>query len=221
MLVLGGAAASGICQNCPNSFCETPKFPFSGMFPLVGNPCFNFKRHGLRFCAVGCTAVVIGASYTVHNARPDGMSQRSHSHGEIHAISAATGSQREVQNCQVSRVVLVCCLFIMLATSSLRNIECCCRSKPTDFHCWSRGYPACKKTEWWGAGMVICLEQGANLHMAQLMPLPLTVSCFSKILIGCTCLVPAHPGSPGQRPLNRLVFPVTNAVMSATVLSVD
>ena len=34
------------------------------------------------------------------------------------------------------------------------------------------------KTEWWGAGMVICLEQGADLHMAQLMPLPLTVSCF-------------------------------------------
>jgi len=32
--------------------------------------------------------------------------------------------------------------------------------------------------------MVICLEQGADLHMAQLMPLPLTVSCFSKIQIG-------------------------------------
>ena len=31
--------------------------------------------------------------------------------------------------------------------------------------------------------MVICLEQGASLHMAQLMPLPLTVSCFSKIHI--------------------------------------
>jgi len=43
------------------------------------------------------------------------------------------------------------------------------------------GHPACKKTEWWGAGMVICLEQDANLHMAQLMPLPLTDSCFSKI----------------------------------------
>ena len=40
---------------------------------------------------------------------------------------------------------------------------------------------ACKKTEWWGAGVVICLEQGADLHMAQLMPLPLTVSCFRKI----------------------------------------
>jgi len=45
------------------------------------------------------------------------------------------------------------------------------------------GHPACKN-EWWGAGMVICLEQGADLHMVQLMPLPLTVSCFSKIQIG-------------------------------------
>ena len=40
------------------------------------------------------------------------------------------------------------------------------------------------KTEQWGAGMVICLERGADLHVAQLMPLPLTVSCFSKIQIG-------------------------------------
>ena len=47
--------------------------------------------------------------------------------------------------------------------------------------------------------MVICLERGADLHMAQLMPLPLTVSCFSKIRIGFTFLVPAHLGSPGQR----------------------
>jgi len=42
-------------------------------------------------------------------------------------------------------------------------------------------HPAGKKTERWGAGMVICLKQGADLHMTQLMPLPLTVSCFSKI----------------------------------------
>jgi len=40
---------------------------------------------------------------------------------------------------------------------------------------WQEGHPACKKTEWWGAGMVICLERGADLHMAQLMPLPLAV----------------------------------------------
>jgi len=47
--------------------------------------------------------------------------------------------------------------------------------------------------------MVVCREQGADLHMAQLMPLPLTVSWFSKIQIGFTFLVPAYPGSPGQR----------------------
>jgi len=46
--------------------------------------------------------------------------------------------------------------------------------------------------------VVICLERGADLHTAQLMPLPLTVSCFSKIQTGFTFLVPAHPGSPGQ-----------------------
>jgi len=61
------------------------------------------------------------------------------------------------------------------------------------------GHPACKNLEWWGAGMVICLEQGADLHMAQLMPLPLSISRFSKIQIGFTFLVPAHPGSPRQR----------------------
>jgi len=47
--------------------------------------------------------------------------------------------------------------------------------------------------------VVICLERGANLHMAQRIPLPLTVSCFSEIQIGFTFLVPAHLGSPGQR----------------------
>jgi len=47
--------------------------------------------------------------------------------------------------------------------------------------------------------VVICLERGADLHMAQLMPLPLTVSCFSKIQIGFTFLVLADPRSPGQR----------------------
>ena len=61
------------------------------------------------------------------------------------------------------------------------------------------GHPACKKLEWWGTGMVICLKLDADLHMAQLMPLPLTVSCFNKIQIGFTFLVPAHPGSSGQR----------------------
>ena len=47
--------------------------------------------------------------------------------------------------------------------------------------------------------MVICLERGADLHMAQLMPLPHTVSCFSKIQVGFTFLVPAHPVSRGKK----------------------
>ena len=52
--------------------------------------------------------------------------------------------------------------------------------------------------------MVICLERDADLHMAQLIPLPLTVSCFSKIQIGFTFPVPAHPGSPGHRAVKRV-----------------
>ena len=59
------------------------------------------------------------------------------------------------------------------------------------------------KTEWWGAGVVICLE-GAKCRLAQMMPLPLTVSCFSKIQIGFTFLVPAYPGSPGKRVVKRV-----------------
>jgi len=70
------------------------------------------------------------------------------------------------------------------------------------WRCWlggRKGIRSGKKTEWWGAGMVICLEQGADLLMVQLMPLPLTVSCFIKIRTGFTFLVPAHLGSPRKR----------------------
>jgi len=50
--------------------------------------------------------------------------------------------------------------------------------------------------------MVISLERGADLHIVQLMPMPLTVSCFSKIQIGFTFLVPAYPD---KGPLNGCV----------------
>jgi len=53
--------------------------------------------------------------------------------------------------------------------------------------------------------MVICLERVADLHTTQLMLLPLTVSYFSKVQIGLTFLVPAHPGSPGKGSLNGCV----------------
>ena len=67
--------------------------------------------------------------------------------------------------------------------------------------------------------MVICLERGADLHTAQLMPLPLTVSCFSKIQIGFTFLVPAYLGSPGQRAVKLGVCAFCTIVqMSSTVI---
>ena len=52
--------------------------------------------------------------------------------------------------------------------------------------------------------MVICLERGADFHVAQLMPLPLTVSCFSKIQVSLTFLLPAHLGGPVQRADKRV-----------------
>jgi len=74
------------------------------------------------------------------------------------------------------------------------------------WRCWLGGRKASglQKTEQWGSGMVICLERGAELHMAQRIPLPLTVSWFSKIQIGFTFLVLAHLGSPGQRAVKRV-----------------
>ena len=64
--------------------------------------------------------------------------------------------------------------------------------------------------------MVICLERGVDLHMAQLMPLLLTVSCFSKIQIGFTFLVPAHLGSPGKRAVKWVCVCVCVCVLHGT-----
>ena len=72
------------------------------------------------------------------------------------------------------------------------------------------GHPACKKQSdvvlaWlsvWNEMHMGCMH--INLHLAQLMPLPLTVYCFSKIQVGFTFLVPAHPGSPGKRAIKRV-----------------
>jgi len=88
------------------------------------------------------------------------------------------------------------------------------------WRCWLGGRKGiCPvKNEWWGAGVVICLERCADLHMAQLMPLPLTVSCFSNIQIGFSFLVPAHPGSPGKRAV-KWVFMFTTDVSSVTLQS--
>ena len=73
--------------------------------------------------------------------------------------------------------------------------------------------------------MVICLGRGADLHMAQLMSLSLTVSCSNKsrLVFYFTFLVPAHPGSPRQSPLGRktvVVVVVVVAVVAVVVVVV-
>jgi len=68
--------------------------------------------------------------------------------------------------------------------------------------------------------MVICLGRGADLHMFQLMPLPLTVSCFSKIQIGFAFLVPADLGSPGKMAVKRVCVCVCIAIITTANLAV-
>ena len=89
----------------------------------------------------------------------------------------------------------------MLFSSSLQTMILC-----FDAVGWATGRASGlqKNFERWGAGVVIYLERGADLHMSHLMPLPLTVSCFSKIQIGFTLLVPTHPGSPGKKAVKRM-----------------
>jgi len=76
------------------------------------------------------------------------------------------------------------------------------------WHCWlggRKGIRPVKNSEWWGAGVVICLEWGADLHTAQLMPLPLTVSCFSKTQIGLPFWYRLTWVVPDKGPLNGCV----------------
>ena len=93
------------------------------------------------------------------------------------------------------------------------------------WRCWLGGRKGIQPVKNWVVGccMVICLERGVDLYMAQLMPLPLTVSCFTKIQIGFTFLVPAHLGSPGQRAFKRVcvcvcVFVFVKFLMKLTSL---
>jgi len=87
----------------------------------------------------------------------------------------------------------------------LSETDCVCTPSVL-WHCWLGGRKGIRPVKNWAVGCWcgICLDWGADLHMAQLMPLPLTVSCFSKIQIGLAFLVPAHPGSPGQRAIKRV-----------------
>ena len=83
------------------------------------------------------------------------------------------------------------------------------------WRCWLGGRKGIRPVKNWVVGCwhgylsearcrPIKLRCSLNIWPTQLMPLPLTVSCFSKIQIGFTFLVPAHPGSPGKRAVKRV-----------------
>ena len=71
--------------------------------------------------------------------------------------------------------------YLVLMTCFLEVIFNCSQWPWVLWRCWLGGRKGIRpvKTEWWGAGMVICLERGADLHMAQLMLLPVTVFYLS------------------------------------------
>ena len=78
---------------------------------------------------------------------------------------------------------------------------------------WHEVHPACKKLSCEVLAWFFCLGWGGDLHTAHLMPLPLTVSCFSKIQIGFTFLVLAHPGSHGQRAIKWVCVCVLSCML--------
>jgi len=99
-------------------------------------------------------------------------------------------------------VVVVVVAAAAAVISNLYFILCCCYVAFNALTLWvgqQEGHPACKKL---CGGVLAWLSVWSEV---QLMPLPLTVSCFSKIQIGFTFLVLAYPGSPGKRQLNVCV----------------
>ena len=94
-----------------------------------------------------------------------------HIHKEMNSVGAGSYVLLVSQSCVLCHVFAVVCLWCLQCFDAVLLVG------------QQEGHPACK-TELCGAGMVICLEQGADLRMAQLMPLLLTISCFSKIQIG-------------------------------------
>ena len=124
--------------------------------------------------------------------------------GELFDFLVVHGSMKEKEARQKFRQVLVLCpysLFVYLCNSLLNN----CSTLICHlllWRCWLGVRKGSLRVNNW---VVECwCSYLSGLHMAKLMPLPLTVSCFSKIQIGFTFLVPAHLDSPGQRSVKRM-----------------
>ena len=176
------------CKTNPFHIGPVSLVQFSNLFQQLG----RLLRSKVDVCKVLRCADAVLARVVVAKQRLDGVRSEQGVRHERTRQPANHESTLRLHN-QGHYVQNILQLYILYAFSAL-----------TVLVGWQEGCLACKKTEWWGAGMVICLERTADLHTAQLMPLPLTVSCFSKIQIGFTFLVPAHPGSPVQRAVKRV-----------------
>jgi len=69
---------------------------------------------------------------------------------------------------------------------------------------WQEGHPAFNKLS---DGVLPWLSVWSEVQSCiwpRVMPLLLTLASVSKIQIGFTFLVPAHPGNPGQRAIKRV-----------------
>ena len=95
----------------------------------------------------------------------------------------------------------VLCLLLNTEGASQNNHQSVSRCLSAE---WNKNANIWQVTIFTAFSAFICLQQGADLHIAQPMPLPFTVSCSSKIQIGFTFLLLAHLGSPGQRAVKRV-----------------
>jgi len=89
--------------------------------------------------------------------------------------------------------------------------------------CWlgsRKGMQPVKNMEWWGAGVVVCLEQAANdLHMVQLMPLPPHHLLLQQNPGWFILLVPAYPGCPGKKAVKCLCVCVLYCMRSGQLVT--
>jgi len=117
-------------------------------------------------------------------------------------------------SCHISSVLAACFVYIRFGfcwplctfINYIYLLTFLCITLPSVlWHCWLGGRKGIRPVKNWVVGCWRGYLSGARCRRAQLMPLPLTVSCFSKIQICFTFLVPAHLGSPRKGPLNGCV----------------
>ena len=118
-----------------------------------------------------CLIVASGAWILLHPVLPSSSSCTWSLLSSL--VSPVLSSRRAVVSCFIVTLSWQCSYLLSIHT--FLCVVLCFELPSVLWHCWlgvRKSIWFVKKFEWWGAGMVICLERGANdLHMVQLMPL--------------------------------------------------